>query len=203
MASKNGVDSFLWDQSAQRVQPSVPVVPLPPASQFLKGDVIDVAPVQVVQNAVPAGMFDQWPLDVLLQNEKPFSGLVILVNVVTSHGRSPRNEGLLQSVKSCVAGLLGSDEFGCRTTDDEFVMVFSGLQNAEAQRRLKYIADQLWEQQQRGQGTFSLLFSWGGIGVEEGTLRGAVTAAINRMNRINPKRNRVSMDSVRQHRKSV
>jgi len=219
MTSKNGADSFLWNQPADLPQaasrqaasfevappPAAPrVVPTPvPDARVLNGDVIDISPVHVAQNAVPSGMFEQWPLDVLLKNEKPFTGLVVLINVGTSHGRSSRNEGLYQSVMSCVAGMLGANEFGCRTTDDEFVMVCTGLQGAEAQRRLKWIADQLWEHQQRGQGTFSLLFSWGGIGVEEATLRTAMASAVNRMNRINPKRNRVSMDTVRQHRKSV
>jgi hypothetical protein len=165
--------------------------------------VIDVTPAPVNQELVPVGMFNQWPLEVLLRIHKPFTGLVVLINLVTHHRRLPHNESLLQSVTACVAGLLGENDFGCRTTEDEFVLVCPGQQGAEAQRRLNYISEQLWDFQQRGHGAFSLLFSWGGIGAAQKPFGEAMASAVHRMNRINRNRKTISMESVNHRRKVV
>ena len=59
------------------------------------------------EQILPPGMFNQWPLDVLLQITKPFTGLVILIDLATTHRRAPRNESLLKLITGCVAGFLG------------------------------------------------------------------------------------------------
>jgi GGDEF domain-containing protein len=146
-------------------------------------------------------MFNQWPLEVLFQISKPFTGLVVLIDLVRTHRRSSHDEGLLQLVTACVAGQLGENEFGCRTTDGEFVMICPGQQGAAAQRRLNQVSESLWEFQQR-HGT-SLLFSWGGAGAPEKPLSEAMAAAVNRMNQINRNRKINSMESVKNHRKVV
>jgi GGDEF domain-containing protein len=167
------------------------------------GLVIDVTPIPANQHLVPAGMFNQWPLEVLLHINKPFTGLVVLIDLVRTNHRSSHDESLLQLVTACVAGLLGENDFGCRTTENEFVMVCPGTQGAEAQRRLNQISDQLWEFQQRGGGTCSLLFSWGGVGAAEKPLSDAIHGAVHRMNQINRNRKVNSMESVKHHRKVV
>ncbi len=193
------VDDFLWDQ------PEVPARPASPRvmarSELGQGVVIDVTPIPANQHLVPAGMFSPWPLEVLLRIYKPFTGLVVLIDLAITHRRSLHEEGLLQLVTACVAGLLGENDFGCRTTEDEFVMIYPGLQGAEAQRRLNQISEQLWEFQQRGGGACSLLFSWGGIGAQQKPLSEAVAAALHRMNQINRNRKMNSMESVKHHRK--
>ncbi len=166
------------------------------------GVVIDVTPIPANQHLVPAGMFNQWPLEVLLHIRKPFTGLVVLIDLAKANQRS-HDESLLQLVTACVAGLLGENDFGCRTTEDEFVMICPGAQGAEAQRRLNQISEQLWEFQQHGRGTCSLLFSWGGIGAAEKPLSEAVAAAVHRMNQINRNRKINSMESVKHRRKVV
>ena len=51
------------------------------------------------------------------------------------------------------------------------------------------ISERLWNFQLRGQGSFSVLFSWGGIGAENETLSDAIASAAERMRQT--KRSRV------------
>lgn len=198
-------DAFLWhDEPA--VAPSTPTHTTPvftAGPEIMRGDVIDVTPVIAAEQVLPPGMFNQWPLDVLLQINKPFTGLVVLIDLANLNRRSSRNESLLKLITGCVAGFLRENDFGCRTSEDEFIMVSPGLDSAQAQRRLNQISEQLWVFQQSGNGTFSLLFSWGGIGVSEKPLSEAIAAAVQRMNRINRNRNRAFSESVNQRRKVV
>lgn len=194
------VDGFLWEPEAPAPSASLRVMD---QSELGQGVVIDVTPIPANQHLVPAGMFNQWPLEVFLRMNKPFTGLVVLINVARIHRRSAHDEGLLELVTACVAGLLGENDFGCRTTEDEFVMICPGQQGAQAQRRLNQISEQLWEFQQREHGACSLLFSWGGIGAQQKPLSEAVAAAVHRMNQLNRSRNMNSRGSVKHHRKVV
>ena len=194
------VDAFLWDQVGVPAKSATPRVMA--RSEVNLGVVIDVTPIQVNQHLVPAGMFNQWPLEVLLHITKPFTGLVVLIDLSTTRRRASRDEAMLQLVTACVAGLLGENDFGCRTTDDEFVVICPGLEGANAQRRLNQISERLWEFQQR-HGACALLFGWGGVGAPERPLSEAVAAAVNRMNQINPNRKINSMESVKHRRKVV
>jgi|SRR5882724_709252 len=198
-------DAFLW-HDAPVVVPSTPSHTTPvftAGPEIMHGDVIDITPVIAAEQILPPGMFNQWPMDVLLRIAKPFTGLVVLIDLANLHRRSSRNESLLQLITGCVAGFLRANDFGCRTSEDEFIMVCPGLSGAEAQRQLNQISEQLWKFQQSGNGTFSLLFSWGGIGASEQPLSEAIASAVQRMNRINRNRNRAFSESVNQRRKVV
>lgn len=180
------VDAFLWDDLlAQAEQPATRIALQPSLGTPV---VIDVTPIPAHEYLVPAGMFNQWPLEVLFNIKKPFTGLVVLIDLVKTNHRSSHPESVVQMVTACVASLLGGHDFGCRTTDDEFVMVFPGLESGEAQRCLNLISERLWDFQQRARGTCSVLFSWGGIGTRNKPLSDAVAAAVNRMNQINRSR---------------
>ncbi len=210
-ALSNGTaDAFLWDHqpvtvwsAPTRAMPAV----APAGPEIRQGNIIDVTPVAECEQILPPGMFSQWPLDVLLHITKPFTGLVVLIDLASARRRSSRNESRnesqLQLITGCVAGFLGPNDFGCRTSEDEFVMVCPGPDGAEAQRRLNQISEQLWEFQQSGNGTFSLLFSWGGIGSSGKPLSEAISAAVQRMNRINRNRYISSTESVNHRRKVV
>jgi len=195
------VDGFLWGQPEAPAQSASPRVM--DQSEVRQGVVIDVTPIPPNQHLVPTGMFNQWPLEVLLRMNKPFTGLVVLIDLTRTHRRCSHDEDLLQSVTACVAGMLGENDFGCRTTEDEFLMICPGQQGAVAQRRLNQISEQLWEFQQRQHGACSLLFSWGGTGAQQKPLAEAVAAAVQRMNQINRHRNMNSKESVKHHRKVV
>ena len=46
-------------------------------------------------------------------------------------------------------------------------MVCPGEQGAQSQRRLNHISERLWDYQLRGIGACSILFSWGGVEVQD------------------------------------
>jgi GGDEF domain-containing protein len=84
--------------------------------------------------------------------------------------------------------LLGPDDCACRHGADEFLIICPGLRGENAQRRLNEISERLWNFQLRGQGSCSVLFSWGGINGNE-PLSEAIASAIERMQQT--KRSRV------------
>ena len=200
-AQSVSVDGFLWEGQRTPAEPASPRV----MSRFeaRQGVVIDVTPVPPIRHLVPSGMFNQWPLDVLAVINQPFTGLVVLIDLVGTHHRSSHEESLLQLVTACVAGLLEENDFGCRTTENEFIMICPGQQGAQAQRRLSQISEHLWEFQQRSHGTCSVLFSWGGVGEQEKPLSDSIAAAVHRMNQINRNRKMNSTETVKRHRKVV
>lgn len=153
--------------------------------------------------AVPAGMFDESVLQSLLETDQHFTGLVVLIEIGRNGGRGPRSESVLQLLTACFAGLLGENDFGCRAANGAFVMICPGEQGAQAQRRLNQVSEQLREFQLRVHGTFSILLSWGGIGVQDGSLSGAIASAVERLHRTKRYCKAISMNSVRRHRKAV
>jgi hypothetical protein len=144
-------------------------------------------PVQLTSTApssLPAGMCDQAALQPFLDTDLPFTGLVVLVGIANS--RTPTRE---HPARPFIEGLLRPIDFACRYGKEEFLIICSGLRGAEAQRRLNEISERLWNFQLRGRGSFSVLFSWGGIGVENEPLSEAVASATERMQQT--KRSRV------------
>jgi GGDEF domain-containing protein len=91
------------------------------------------------------------------------------------------SQGLMQSVANYISGLLREQDFACRTAYDEFVMVCRGEQGANSQRRLNYVSERLWDYQLRGIGACSILFSWGGVQVQDQPLADAIASATERM----------------------
>lgn len=168
------VDAFLWQHLSDA---------------FLWKHLIDnkPAPVELTRSdsrSIPTGMCDRAALQPLLEADLPFTGLVVLVGIANS--RTPRVE---HPAEPFIEELLGPADYACRNGDDEFLIVCTGLRGAEAQRRLNAISERLWNFQLRGQGSFSVLFSWGGIGVENQPLSEAIASATERMQQT--KRSRV------------
>lgn len=168
------VDAFLWEHLGDA---------------FLWEHLADNKPVPVDltrndSRSIPTGMCDRSAVQPLLEADLPFTGLVVLVGI--SKSRMSRVE---YPAEPFIEELLGPADFACPNGDDEFLIVCSGLRGAEAQRRLNEISERLWNFQLRGQGSFSVLFSWGGIGVENEPLSEAIASATGRMQQT--KRSRV------------
>ncbi len=152
---------------------------------------IDVAPgavdasYQVIrsepQTAWPAGMIQQPAFQRLLDGAEPFSGLVVSIGVNESDSSMWHRQGLMQSVGGYIVGLLREKDFSCRTAYDEFIVVCCGEEGAQSQRRLNHISERLWDYQLRGMATCSILFSWGGVQVQDEPLAEAVASATERM----------------------
>jgi hypothetical protein len=129
----------------------------------------------------PRGMIQQPALDKLLESREPFTGLVVSIGINDSDSSMWHSPGLMQSVGSHIAGLLSEQDFSCRTAYDEFVMVCPGEQGANSQRRLNHISERLWNYQLGGIGACSILFSWGGVEVQDQPLAEAIASATERM----------------------
>jgi hypothetical protein len=152
---------------------------------------IDVAPgalqatYQVIESGVasrwPTGMLQQPAFQKLLDVGEPFSGLVVSIGINDSDSSMWHSQGLMQSVGSYLSGLLHEKDFSCRTSYDEFVLACRGEHGAQSQRRLNHISERLWDYQLRGMGACSILFSWGGVQVQDQPLAEAVASAVDRM----------------------
>jgi hypothetical protein len=129
----------------------------------------------------PVGMLDEPALREVIENDRPFTGLVMSIGINDSDAEVWHRQGLMQSVAKYIGGLLDNKDFGCRTGYDEFLMVCPGQQGAEAQRRLNQISERLWDYQLRGLGTSAILFSWGGVQVRNEPLGDAIQSAKERM----------------------
>ena len=60
-------------------------------------------------------------------------------------------------------------------------MIYPKEHGASAQRKLSQIAQQLWDFQLRSMGTYSILFSWGGVEVASESIEEAIASANERM----------------------
>jgi hypothetical protein len=140
---------------------------------------------QVIQNesqpAWPTGMIQQPAFQKLLDDGEPFSGLVVSIGINESDSSMWHSQGLMQSVGGYIAGLLRETDFSCRTAYDEFIVVCCGEHGAQSQRRLNHFSERLWDYQLRGIGACSILFSWGGVQVQDQPLAEAVASAVERM----------------------
>ena len=147
-----------------------------------------------------SGMIQQPVLEKWLESEQRFTGLVISIGINDSDSSMSHSRGLMQSVGSFIAGLLRTKDYCCRTSYDEFLMVCPGEQGAQSQRRLNQISERLWDYQLRGIGASSILFSWGGVQVQNQPLADAIASATERMRET--KRNSRSK-SEQAHRQAV
>ncbi len=129
----------------------------------------------------PGEMIQQPAFEELVASQEPFTGLVVCIGVNDTDSSMWHSQGLMQSVGNCVAGLLRENDFGCRTSYDEFVMVCRGEQGPQSQRRLNYISERLWDYQLRGIGACSILFSWGGVQIQDRPLAEGIASATERM----------------------
>jgi hypothetical protein len=201
------IDSFLWESLIS----GTPAGPSPVAAGIAPTPTVANTQFELIQGSaptwnqlvIPAGMFDQSFLARLLEIKKPFTGLAVSIGINENDGSAPRSEDLMRSTSIFISSLLQDGDFGCQSGDDEFLMLCPGPKGAEAQRRLSQIAERLWDFQLRGIGTFSILFSWGGIEVNNELISDAIASAAERMYQTKRSRKTVSMESVNQRRKAV
>jgi hypothetical protein len=180
-------------------------------TQLQRAPVLDVAPgsvnasYQVMESGSPsrgpAGMIPQPAFEKVLAAEDSFSGLVVSIGINDSDSSMWHSQGLMQSVGVYLGGLLREKDFCCRTAYDEFTMVCVGEHGAQSQRRLNHISERLWDYQLRGMGACSILFSWGGVQVQNQPLAEAVASAVDRMRQT--KRTSAPAALARTHRTAV
>jgi hypothetical protein len=127
---------------------------------------------------VPTGFHDGYILSRLLQTRQPVSGLVVSIGVNTAR---ELDGSLPEAVKQVIQSLIGAEDFACQSTHEEFLLIYPNEHGASAQRKLSQIAQQLWDFQLSSMGTFSILFSWGGVEVASESIDEAIASANERM----------------------
>jgi hypothetical protein len=127
---------------------------------------------------VPTGFHEGYILSRLVQSRQPVSGLVVSIGVNT-----PRNSdgSMPEPIRKLVESLIGPGDFACQSSSEEFLLIYPNERGASAQRRLSKIAQQLWDFQLRSLGSFSILFSWGGVEVRSESIDEAIASANERM----------------------
>ncbi|MBI3681199.1 MAG: diguanylate cyclase [Acidobacteria bacterium] len=138
------------------------------------------------QLQLPPGYQDSRVLAELLNSTDVLSGVVVSVGI-NDYGKHlerldahVRRE-LTEKVDGLIRSMLGEKDFGCRSNEDEFLLVFPGETGPDAQRRLSMISERLWSFQLRSLSSFSVMFSWGAVEVHGETLADATASASERM----------------------
>ena len=184
------VDSYLWESLFAQSQPAAPVSPRQPF-EVIQGTG------SASESWIPRGMQDQAAFTRLVESRKPFSGLAVSIGVNENDGRQVESKDLLNAISDYVSTLLRDRDFGCRVGADEFVLVCPGELGADAQRRLSQISERLFDYQLRCIGSFSILFSSGGVDVDQEPLADSVNGAIERMSQTRRSRKTVTLESTR------
>ena len=144
------------------------------------------------ENAVvPAGFHEGYILSRLVQSRQPVSGLVVSIGVNT-----PRNSdgSMPEPIRKLVESLIGPGDFACQSNSEEFLLIYPNERGASAQRRLSEIAQQLWDFQLRSLGSFSILFTWGGVEVRSESIDEAIASANERMHETRRGRKLLTME---------
>ncbi|MBI5085293.1 MAG: diguanylate cyclase [Acidobacteria bacterium] len=115
---------------------------------------------------VPGGFHEADAFVRLLEEDLPFTGLAFALSVVdyvrllADQGK-PATEQLMASVTRMVMSLAREQDFACRISEDEFILIFGRETGAAAKRRIQLVSERLWDFQLRSLGSVSVIFSWG------------------------------------------
>ena len=137
--------------------------------------------------AVPAGYHEASVLQRAVESGRTVSGLVVSI------GTNELNDTRSGEVAEFLRSMLGPQDFGCQSGDDEFVLMCPGEQGATAQRRLSAIAEKLWDFQLSSIGGLSVQFSWGSFEARGERIGEAVASAIEQMQETRQSRGRVTI----------
>ncbi|MBL8234843.1 MAG: diguanylate cyclase, partial [Bryobacterales bacterium] len=151
---------------------------------------------------LPVGFHHRQVLDDLLKSTAVVNGVVVVIGIndYSHHSERMGRTGMkewMASVETMIRSLLTEKDFGCRSSEDEFVLVFPGETGTAAQRRLNAISERLWSFQLRSLGAFSVIFCWGAVEIQGETLADATASASERMYQTKRNRKGASMESGR------
>ncbi len=153
------------------------------------------ASAQAAEPILPSGFQDGFVLTRLVESRQPVSGLVVSIGASASQN----TVGSLPSdVRMLIQSLIGPNDFAAQSGAEEFLLIFPGERGASAQRRLSQVAQQLWDFQLRSLGSFSILFSWGGVEVRSESIDEAIASATERMEETRRGRKILTMESRRE-----
>lgn len=157
---------------------------------------------------IPAGLHDSATLRSLIESGMPFSGVAVAIGINDSTGLKEKlaaNSGLdsLGALNRMVQSMLRPQDFACQFTDDEFILLYPGESGPSAQRRLFQVSEKLWDFQLRSLGHLSVMFSWGGLEVQNERLTEAVASARERMYQTRRNRKTSPLEATSTNRRRV
>jgi hypothetical protein len=144
--------------------------------------------------AVPTGFQEYSVLAAALESDALFRGTIVAVSVNNFGDRSAPVGETLDEVTTFVESLMTASDFGCQSSADEFLLILPEELGAQAQRRLQYISQRLWDYQIRSVGTQTIMFSWGAAEISGEPLQDAIAAAKDRMMQTKRNRERASAE---------
>lgn len=153
---------------------------------------------------LPAGLQDRGTLAQLMRANPRVAGVILAIGLEEA-GRpgeeaAPGSSALTEPLEGLIASLLGANDFACRSSDEEFIVVCQNESGAAAQRRLNAISEKLWDFQLRSLTHRSVLISWGAVEVLDEPFADAVASASERMHQTRRSRKTVSFDQARRRR---
>lgn len=154
------------------------------------------APKEEPELVVPGGYHDPQALARLMEEEAPYRGLAMVVSLVdyvrllADQGK-PAMEQLMGSVSRLAVSMTREQDFACRISEDEFVLLFVKENGAAAKRRIQMVSERLWDFQLRSLGSVSIIFSWGAAESAGEPLARVVESAREQM--VETRRNRRSL----------
>ena len=155
------IDEFLWKSLFQETA-------LSPQPERAVERPVPVA-------AFPRGFHEAGTLARLNASSEPFSGLVLAI------GMSAQNQTAMRAAMLYLQGLLRDNDFGCRASEQEFVLVCPFKTGLEAQRHLTYLTERLWEFQLRSLNEMGIVLSLGSADVQGEKVADALVIARERM----------------------
>jgi len=165
----------------------VKILPIDARAQEREEDapIAEPEPVQSADALLPSGFQQASVLTRAMESDRTFDGVVVAIGIndyaLVKDRVAPGAGTLDASIRAMIQSMLRSQDFACRFTDEEFILVFASESGIAAQRRLYHISERLWDYQLRSLGPATVMFSWGGLEVQNETLGSAVAAARDRM----------------------
>jgi GGDEF domain-containing protein len=130
----------------------------------------------------------------LIQAGVPFSGVAVVIGIndaAALHEKLAANStDSTGALNRMIQSMLRPEDFACQSSEEEFVLLYPAESGPSAQRRLFQVSEKLWDFQLRSLGHLSVMFSWGGLEVQNEKLGNAVESARERMQQT--RRNRKS-----------
>jgi hypothetical protein len=143
---------------------------------------------------IPTGLHEASALDPLIQAGVPFSGVAVVIGIndaAALHEKLAANStDSTGALNRMIQSMLRPEDFACQSSEEEFVLLYPAESGPSAQRRLFQVSEKLWDFQLRSLGHLSVMFSWGGLEVQNEKLGNAVESARERMQQT--RRNRKS-----------
>ncbi len=146
----------------------------------------EAEPAGATSLVLPTGFQDFSSLSDALVSNEPFSGTIVVVGVGRSKGLSggkPAGEEAVSIAETTdlIQSLTRPTDFACQTSSDEYLLIFPGETGSEAQHRLQYVSQCLWDFQIRSVGSSPVMFSWGAVEVAGEPLGETIDSARERM----------------------